>query len=208
MSQQINLYQAIFRKEPKKFSAKTLLQASVLVLVGAALLYSYSHWQARSLRAALAQAERQHAALNKRLEEVSRKFGAQSKSRLLEREIARLERLIAAKSRIKEILERGVFANTDGYSEYLLALARQHVSGIWLTGFAIAGAGEELTLKGRTTIPEAVPRYMQKLADEDTLSGIEFQVFWMAKPAEDEKQRTPPYIEFVVTTSSKKGSQL
>ncbi len=208
MHQQINLYQPIFRKEPKKFSTRTLMQASVLVVVGAMGLYAYSYWQVRSLQADLVQVQNQQAALNKRLEDVSRRLAPQAKSRLLEREIARLERLIAAKSRVQQILARGVFANTDGYSEYMLALARQHVSGIWLTAFAIAGAGDELTLKGRTTTPELVPQYMQRLADERSLAGIEFQVFRMARPQADSRQPAPPYIEFLATTASgAKGGQ-
>jgi hypothetical protein len=202
MSQQINLFQPIFRKEPKKFSAKAMLQAGLLVLLGVGLLYGYSQWQVNSLRLELARAEARQTAAAKRLDEMSRKFGKRAKDRLLEREIARLEGVIAAKSRIKEILESGVFANTEGYSEYLMAFARQHVSGIWLTGFDIGGAGEKLTLEGRSTVPELVPQYMQRLASEDALSGIEFQVFRMERPEEEEKIRAPDYIEFLVTTAN------
>ena len=39
MMQQINLYQPIFRKEEKIFSAKTLLIGNLLVLVGLVVLY-------------------------------------------------------------------------------------------------------------------------------------------------------------------------
>ena len=134
MSQQINLFQPIFRKEPKKFSAKAMLQAGLLVLLGFGLLYGYSQWQVNSLRSELARSEARQMAAVKRLDEMNRKFGKRAKDRLLEREIARLEGVIAAKSRIKEILESGVFANTEGYSEYLMAFARQHIPGIWLTG--------------------------------------------------------------------------
>jgi hypothetical protein len=201
MSQQINLFQPIFRKEQKKFSAKAMLQAGLLLLLGVGLLYGYSQWQVNSLRSELTRAEGRQMAAAKRLDEMSRKFGKRAKDRLLEREIARLEGVIAAKSRIKEILESGVFANTEGYSEYLMAFARQHVSGIWLTGFDIGGAGEKLTLEGRSIVPELVPQYMQRLASEDALSGIEFQVFRMERPEEEEKVRAPNYIEFLVTTA-------
>lgn len=202
MSQQINLYQPIFRKEPKKFSAKAMLQAGLLVILGVGLLYGYSQWQVNSLRSELARAEKRQTAAAQRLDEMSRKFGKRAKDRLLEREIARLESLIAAKSRIKDILESGAFANTQGYSEYLMAFARQHVAGIWLTGFDIGGAGEALTLKGRSTVPELVPQYMQRLASEKALSGIEFQVFRMARPADEEAaSRAPNYVEFLVTTA-------
>ena len=209
MSQQINLFQPIFRKEPKRFSAKAMLQAGSLVLLGVGLLYGYSEWQVNSLRSELARAETRQTAAAQRLDEMNRKFGNRAKDQLLEREIARLEGVIAAKSRIKEILESGAFANTEGYSEYLMAFARQHISGIWLTGFDIGGAGEALMLKGRSTKPELVPRYMRRLASEKALSGIEFQVFRMARPdTEEEKTRTPDYVEFLVTTANSGAGQV
>ncbi len=206
MSQQINLFQPAFRKEPQRFSATTLLYACGIVLVFIALLYGVGYWQLRGLQAELASAEGQHTALAARLEDVGRKFRARAKTQFLDTEIKRLEALIAAKSSIKEILERGVFANTKGYSEYLLALARQHVAGVWLTGVAIVGAGERLTLKGRTTIPELVPQYMQRLANEQMLTGIEFQIFRMARPQEQASQRSPAFVEFLATTTDKEKS--
>lgn len=209
MSQQINLFQQVFRKEPKRFAASTLLFACAMVLVVIALIYGAGYWQTQRLRAELQQAQRQQVVLAERLEELSGKLGTRAKSAFLEKEIARLQALIAAKSRVKQILERGVFANTQGYSEYLLALARQHVAGVWLTSFAIAGAGERLTIKGRTTVPERVPQYMQKLAGEQTLSGIVFQIFRMARPQEDAKKTAAPFVEFLATTaSSEEGGKL
>lgn len=207
MSQQINLYQAAFRKQPERFSASTLLRASAVVIAAVVLLYAFGRWQLSALRAEVANVEQQHTALLKRLEDTQRKFAARAKNEHLDREIARMETLIAAKSRVRDILERGVFANTRGYSEYLLAFARQHVNGVWLTGFDIAGAGERLTLKGRTTVPELVPQYVQKLANEQTLAGIEFQVFRMERP--EKEQRRQPYIEFLATTAGgEKGGKL
>ncbi len=206
MSQQINLLQSGFRKEPKRFSATAMLYACTATLLGIAVVYGLGHWQARGLQADLTRAEGQQIALAEQLQEVSRSFSARAKTQFLENEITKLEALVTAKSRIKEILDHGVFANTDGYSKYLVALARQHITGLWLTGFAIAGAGERLTLEGRTTVPELVPRYMQKLADEQTLAGIEFQVFRMTRSQDDARARSPAFIEFMATTAGKELS--
>ncbi len=205
MSQQINLFQPAFRKEPKRFSATTLLYACSVVLVFIVLLYGIGYWQLRGLRTELATVERQQTALAARLDEVGRKFRPSAKTQFLEKEIARLEALIAAKSGVREILERGVFANTEGYSEYLLAFARQHIAGVWLTGFGIAGAGERLTLKGRTTVPELVPQYMQRLAKEQKLAGIEFQIFRMARPQNEASKGSPAFVEFLATTAGKEN---
>ena len=43
--QQVNLYQPIFRKQKKVFSARALVQAVVLVAVALGGIFGYSRWQ-------------------------------------------------------------------------------------------------------------------------------------------------------------------
>ena len=120
-------------------------------------------------------------------------------------ESVRLESEIVSRQRIQEALQSGVFSNTLGFSDYFISFARQHIHGIWLTGVDITGAAEQMILSGRSTSPELVPRYMQKLSAEKPLSGIVFNVFQMNRPAPDAKQMEPPYIEFQVKTSANPG---
>jgi Fimbrial assembly protein (PilN) len=203
VSQQINLYQPIFRKEEKKFSTVAMLQAIGILAVGVALMYAYTWWQIGALHSELSRVEQGHAAATKRLADATAKFGRPAGVSPLDTEIARLERDLAARQRIQEILQRGVFSNTRGFSDYLISFARQSVPGVWLTGFDITGAAERMTLAGRSTNPELVPRYMQKLSTEKTLSGIVFNVFQMNRPAPDPKEVNANYIEFQVKTADK-----
>jgi Tfp pilus assembly protein PilN len=203
VSQQINLYQPIFRKEEKKFSTVAMLQAMGAVVVGVVAIYAYTWWQVGALKSELKRAETQHAAASKRLTDATEKFGQRAGRTSLDSEITRMEGEIVAKQRIQEILQRGIFSNTHGFSEYLVSFARQHTPGVWLTGFDITGAAEQMTLAGRSTNPELVPRYMQKLSAEKTLSGIEFHVFQMNRPAPDPKETSVNYIEFQVKTADK-----
>lgn len=206
MSQQINLYQPIFRKEERKFSAVAMLQGAGLLFVGILAMYSYTQWQVRSLRMELVQSEQKYAAATKRLGEVTEKFGGGRKPSLsMDEEIARLEQEIAARQRIQEFLQRGLFRNTRGFSEYFVSLARQRVSGLWLTGFDIVGAGEQVSLQGRSANPELVPRYMQKLSREKSLSGVEFRVFQMNRPAVGTKGASAQFVEFQAKTTGNPG---
>lgn len=205
MSQQINLYQPIFRKEEKKFSAAAMLQGAGLVLAGVFAMYVYTQWQVRALRVDLAQSEQKYAAVTKRLAEATEKFGGRKSNLSLDGEIARLEQEIASRQRIQEFLQRGLFRNTRGFSEYFVSLARQHVSGLWLTGFDIVGAGEQVSLAGRSTNPELVPRYMQRLSAEKSLSGIEFHVFQMNRPAVGTKGAGAQFVEFQAKTTGNPG---
>ena len=197
MSQQINLYQPIFRKQKKKFSALAMLQGLAMVFAGALVLVGYAYWQNSQLRAQLNQSDRQLASVTKRFEDVARKFSGQSRATSPEQKVAELERAIQLRERVRGLLTRGIFANTQGFSGYFAAFGRQHVPGVWLTSMQITGAAEELMLSGRSQVPELVPRYLQRLAQEKQLAGIEFQSFQINRPKDHAR-----YVEFVVRTGT------
>lgn len=205
MSQQINLYQPIFRKEQKKFSAVAMLQAIGLVVGGVIIIYAYTWWQIGTLKSELKRSEQNQVAAAKRLVDATEKFGKPATASSLDAEITRLESELVAKQRIQEILKRGVFSNTRGFSDYFASFARQSVTGVWLTGFDITGAADQMTLAGRSTNPELVPRYMQKLSSEKTLSGIVFNVFQMNRPAPDAKNTNTNFVEFQAKTAANPG---
>lgn len=209
MNQQVNLYHPIFRREEKKFSAATMLQSGLLVLIGIALMYGYSFWRIHALRADLKDIEFQHTAALTRLTEVSKKLPMRHGDVRLEQEVRDLERRIQVVQQIRTYAKRDLFKGSAGYSGYLVAMARQSIGGLWLTGLTINGAGEQLVLSGRTNSPELVPGYLQRLAGEKSLAGMQFEVFQMTrperKPANAEKNTEAvlePYVEFVVRTST------
>jgi cell division protein FtsB len=205
MSQQVNLYNPIFRKQEKKFSAATMLQAGALVLAGIALMYGYAAWRTVALRVQLKDVNAQHAAAAARLNEVSAKLPIRHADPRLEQEVRDLERRIQAVQLIRSAARGDLFKGAPGYSDYLIALARQSASGLWLTGLTITGAGESLVLAGRTHSPELVPGYLQRLSGERTLAGLQFEIFQMQRPvrtaADAEKgvaEVLEPYVEFEV----------
>lgn len=205
MTQQINLYRPIFRKQEKKFSAMAMLQAGGAIVVGIVVIYGLMVWQVHGLRAELRQTDVRLAAATKRMNDATKRFGPGAKSRLLEDQVADLEKQIAARQRVRQLLSRGIFSNTTGYSDFLVAFARQHVAGVWLTDFDIAGAGEDMRLQGRATDPAQVPRFVQRLSAEKALAGKDFRVFVMSRPQETKARDTPaPYVEFLLRTGAAK----
>lgn len=205
MSQQINLYQPIFRKEEKKFSTVAMIQSVGLVAIGVLALYAFTWWQSETLKNELRRIEQSHAAASKRLADAGQKFGPRTGVTSIDAEIARLENELAAKQQVREILKRGIFSNTRGFSDYFASFARQRIPGVWLTGFDITGAGEEMSLAGRTVNPELVPRYLQKLSSEKTLAGIEFRAFQMSRPGPDTKGPDAMFVEFQARTAGNPG---
>ncbi len=202
MSQQVNLYQPIFRKEKRKFSAVAILQATALMILGIGLMYGYTYWQVRALRADLTRTEQQLTGLTKRLENITRQFGEKLQSKELQARILDVQAQVAEKQRLREVLARAEF-NTQGFADYFIAFARQHEPGVWLTGLDISGAAAKLMLRGRSINPELVPRYLQRLSNEKRLSGIEFRTFQMSRGTADPKSPGAlPYVEFMVATNA------
>lgn len=200
MSQQVNLYQPIFRKERRKFSATTMLQATALMVFGIGLMYGYTYWQVRQLRTDVAQTDKQLVNLTKRLDETTRQFGERLQSKDLQAQVQRLQQQLVEKQNLQQVLQSAQF-NTRGFSDYFVAFARQHIPGVWITGLDIVGAAEQMTLSGRSTNPELVPRYLQRLSAETRLSGIEFRSFQMARGTVDSKSGAVPYVEFMAKTA-------
>ncbi|MHB8622273.1 MAG: PilN domain-containing protein [Sulfuricaulis sp.] len=208
MTQQVNLYQPIFRKEEKKFSTVAMLQAIGIVAIGVAAFYAYAWWQTQVLKSELQRAQQSHAAASKQMNDVADRYGKMAADTSLDTEITQLQGDLSAKQHMQGILQSGVFSNTRGFSDYLVAFARQSVPGVWITGFDITGAADQMTLAGRSTDPQLVPRYMQKLSSEKVLSGIVFNVFEMNRPKPDAKAANADYIEFEAKTAAIEDSHV
>ena len=211
MSQQINLFNPVFLQQKKVFSALALLQAAGLVAAGAGLVAGYALWQSAGLKksadivtAQLRVAETQAARL--RADAV-----APLRSQALEQELASAEAAIKSRQQISAILQNSDFGNTQGYSAYLVAFARQIPEGLWLTGFHIAGAGNDISLQGRSLKPELLPLYVSQLKREAVMQGKSFAALQMqvpddesitqARPDAGKPKQKLPYIEFNLSSS-------
>jgi hypothetical protein len=115
-------------------------------------------------------------------------------------------------------LKGGAFGNQQGYAEYLRAFSRQSLSGLWLTGFSIAGGGE-LEIRGRVLSPDLLPSYIQRLNREEVLAGRSFARLEMSRPkpepvADKDKDKAagkaplvPRYLEFSLIAMDGPGTE-
>jgi Tfp pilus assembly protein PilN len=199
--QQVNLYHPIFRREQKKFSAVAMLQAGGVLIVGALLMYLFAWWQVGYLRSQIGQIEHDQQAAMHQLEEVNRTLAVRQPDPRLQEEVRDLSARLNASEKIEAMLSHDAFARSAGYSDYFAAFARQAVPGLWLTGIAITGAGAQLLLRGRSTRAELVPRYLEKLSAEKSLSGIRFLQFQITRPEKAEVSGVP-VVEFLVKSGA------
>lgn len=211
MSQQINLYNpALERKrDPLSLQGLTVAWSSAIALV--VIAAAVGGFRVSALQAEL---EKESAARSRAQAEMSRlsaQFAARSRDAALAAEMARLEAEVAGRTEVMQTLRGGIIGNTDGFSAYLRAFARQSFEGMWLTGFTLAGAGQDVELEGRALRPELVPDYVQRLNREAVLKGHAFSELQMRRPearSADAGEEGLPFIEFrLATVPSQEGQR-
>lgn len=167
MSQQINLFDARFRRSGRRFSAATLAWTLAGVSVLALAVQQLYAYQNRSLQGALTQTDRRVVELRDQMARYAGELSAQGPSSALGDEMVRLEERLRTRRALLSSLQTGA-GNAEGFSTYLAALARQTMDGVWLIGIEIGG---DLIVKGRALDGGLVPAYIGRLKQEESFAG-------------------------------------
>lgn len=171
MSQQINLFNPIFLRQEKYFSAKTMVESLVLILVALCAFYVYAHSEVRSFEDVAADAAHQLADTRDHFINLGGSLSPQRRSKLLEAQVARAEGELRGKQALLASLQAAAADKAQGYSQYFAAFARQTLPGVWLRGFSVADGGEVLSIRGRVLHPDLVPAYIHALNKEEVMRG-------------------------------------
>jgi len=206
MSQQINLYSPIFRKQTKIFSATTMVQGLGLMVLVIAVFYYYVAAQGTLLELRVAESGQR---LKSEIERVklygTRESPAERLKLLAERKKA-LEQTLASQSQALEALKAGAFGRSEGYSDTLRALARVSVDGVWLTRVGFAEGSGELSLSGRAVRAELVPTYLQRLRTDKVLRAQSFALLELNRAAPQApvagKPPAPAFVEFTLSSGA------
>lgn len=211
MTQQINLYDAALLRR------REWLTAANLVVVTLALLLAMVGWSvaARNQVAALEAENALIAPQVKTQREQMAALAAQAAARKpdprLEAELASARTVLARRDDILAALQKGIGGGATNFGEYLRALARQSVSGLWLIGFSVGEDGAGMEIRGRMTDPALLPEYIRRLNSEPAFQGRAFATLKVtaAQPAPPAGAAAvpppaaavrvaPPYHEFVL----------
>jgi hypothetical protein len=198
VSQQINLFNPVFLKQRKVFTARAMGRALAVLLVGGLAMVWYGQQSVARLKLDVAATARQLASKKLRQEAVGIEFAPRQLSQTTEAEIARTQAELAALRSAAGVLKRGEFGNTDGFSGYFKALARQNVPGLWLTGVSVSGERGEIGVRGRALDATLVPGYLGRLSHEAVMRGKTFGSLQISQPAKEDGAalELPPYVEF------------
>lgn len=204
MRQQINLYQPIFRAERKLFSAVMVAIACGLIVLTYLSIWGYGSIKVARLAQAVQTLQAQAQTQESMIATAAGLRAQRSKPAALDASIARLGSELAQRSRALDVLRSGIAGEPSGFATRLEALARGHLSGVWLDHLVLTGAAGmqgNLRLEGAALNAELVPQYLQSLANEQVLSGVRFAQFAIERPAEKD-QHTAQAIRFRATSAA------
>jgi Tfp pilus assembly protein PilN len=203
MTQKVNLYESMVAGGNVQFGVSAMLKvwavAGLLLLVASAYVAGRA-WLQNEKIAALQQDKEE---LSTQLDALAKRAASWTEDPSLVAGVQKLEAELESKGRLLGALANETVGTTDGFSPFLLGLARRHVNGLWLQEIEIEESGKILDLKGRAIAPEAVPEFLEVLGQEPAFAGREFKTFALelAPPEED----AGPVISFVLSTEDRTG---
>jgi hypothetical protein len=215
MTQYINLVNPALRKRREPISALTLAAALGALFVVLASAHIYVRLRADARQAELQQLQARLKVEQERLGGAEKAVAEARPDARLRAEIAALREALKARQAAMAVLEQGALGDTEGFSGQFRAFARQSMDGLWLTGFALSGAGRDMLIQGRALSAEKVPAYIRRLNGEAVFQGRSFAALAIeeGKPAEvagaaDPARKPPPYLEFQLVSSPERAAKL
>lgn len=199
MSQQINLYSPLFRKQKKIFSGVAIAQATALVVIGVLAFYAYVSLQTSLLEIGVVDSGQRVRAEIERLKVYSTAESPEVRAKALAEQKKKLEAALAERTRTVQALAESGLGRSDGYSASLRALARLSMQGVWLTRVQFAEKEGEVALVGLATHPELVAAYLERLRKEEALRGQAFSRLDIRRPATPER---PGVVEFTLSSAA------
>ena len=204
MSQQVNLFSPIFLKRPKEFSARAMVEAVVLLLLGSLGVYGYAWFQVAKLHQEVDDARSRGRFEEARMSRLAGELPTRERNKQLAEDLRRLEEQVQRRREVAGLLTAGAFGTSQGFSEIMRAFARQDMPGVWLIGFSIGGSGREIGIKGRALSAELVPAYIGHLNREPVFRGGQFSSLEISVGAAAVRY---PYLEFRLQARTPGGAQ-
>ncbi len=199
MSQQINLCNPLLRKQKTYFSALVMVQALGMLLVGILLFYAYVSTQIHTLDTQVAQIDQLEAQARQQL--VTLAAHTHAPSPILLDQLTHLQQSMRDQQLVLQYLHSGDLGNQRGFSAWFLALSRQTVNGLWLTGFSITGMGDEIQLHGRSVHADAIARLIRQLGREPVFAGVHFAALSIRPPDDVDLDGNPKVASLSATSA-------
>jgi hypothetical protein len=191
MHQQINLYQPVFRRQEKIFSAVTLLQLGAAVLLLLLIITGHAYWNLAGMKQTADSLEQQLQGLNRQMGRIEDERRSPDTD-VLDTEIESLLADIEQRNLLLTQFDQLVTQHQSGFAAKFRALASEHVPGLWLESIRTDN-DQKIELRGITLDAKLVPIYLQQLERREDLSETAFETLSMTRINADK-----PQIQFVL----------
>lgn len=179
--QQVNLYQDELKTQKLNYSALMLLQLSIILVVVFSAAAGFRSFQLQPQQTNLVAKQKKQKLVMGNLQKLQAEFSKIKKDTILSRQLTEKTKELANKQKVLGILSQDEFGNTKGFIEHVSGLARQRIEGLWLTQIRIADGGTNVALRGTTSKPALLPKYLQRLSAEKAFVGTEFLSLLMTR---------------------------
>lgn len=195
MIQQVNLYQDALKKQHPRSAINTFIAGLVAL---ALLLIGFSLYLALDLNDTekdLLAAKQQLNEAETRVQLAQIQYPTQQVNTLLKQQVSRSQVTFNSLFQVINLLTDTKSDQTQGFSRYFSALARQSIPEVWLSNINIDRQQQSLELQGSSYFAEKIPLLLQKLQYEPVFQGKKFVKLSISQAEESGKQ-----IDFMVST--------
>lgn len=197
MIQQINLYQEDLEQGGNQSLVNKILFSFIAVTLLLAGFSLYLFITLNNTKDNIQLSKQQLIEAETRVQLLQVKYPRQQISSLLSHEISRSENIRASLTNVLHILKDKKSDQTQGFSRYFSALARQSLANVWLSTISINAQQQTLTLEGSSYQPKNIPLLLQSLHDESVFHGTSF-----VKLIITQNQQNNHQVDFTVSTSN------
>jgi Tfp pilus assembly protein PilN len=195
MQQQINLFQPVFRRETKVFSARALAQVLALALVLIVASFALLQLQLGRQTQTRDLLDGQYQRLNSQLLALEARANA-GEVAALDARIKELEARLADGAAELSGLQTQLLDRDMSFAGLLEMLAQHPQEGLWLT--AIRAQDEELELEGATRDPERLLDYLAELNADVPMSRWPLTAVQLDRETDADQ---PAQLHFILRSS-------
>lgn len=202
MIQQVNLYTDIFKQTKQGSAINAFFYGAVAII---SLLVAFSIFLLIALnntKGNIQVAKQNLIQTESRIQLLQAQYPKQQTNKLLTEELSHYQNKVNNLSHVIQLLSDKASDQTQGFSRYFSALARQSIAEIWLTNISINGIQHNINLQGSTYQPEKVALFLQNLHHEAVFQGQSFAKLVMKQAKENKDQ-----IDFSINSTNELSEQ-
>jgi hypothetical protein len=195
MIQQVNLYRHLGEQKQAKPALNSYLYGSALFILILLGLSIYSYINMKQTKNSLQQARLDIQNTETQVTTLHAQYPKQQLNTGITQKISLKQKILGDLSQIIHLLSNKESDQTQGFSRYFSALARQSIADVWLSGIHINADQQNLVLKGSTFYPGKTPLFLQNLQNEAVFKGKSFAKLEMMQAEKNDSQ-----INFTIST--------